>query len=302
MNRREFLHFSGTAGLALAGAQSLPALAAEAPYVGVAKGAPAAATRAAVNLLGGMGRFVKAGQKVVIKPNMSFPHPPEHGTNTHPEVVREIAAMCREAGASRVLVLDNPLRSGETCLEQSGIRAACAALQKDMVFTLTDAKFFETAPIPQGVELKTTDVMKDVLAADVLIAAPVAKSHSATGVSMSMKGMMGLIRDRGVMHGMDLNQAVVDLCSLLAPKVKLAVVDATRCLSTNGPFGPGEVLRLDTVIASPDMVAADAMGVSVGTWYGRQMKPGQVPHIKLAHERGLGRMDLDNLPTVTTQA
>ena len=96
------------------------------PDVVVAKGAPAAATHACVGMLGGMGRFVKTGQKVVIKPNMSFASAASLGTNTHPEVVAALVRMCRDAGAASVLVLDNPLAPAEQCIARSGIRVACA--------------------------------------------------------------------------------------------------------------------------------------------------------------------------------
>ena len=85
----------------------------------------------------------------------------------------------------------------------------------------------------------------------------------------------------------------MDLCTLLRPA--LVVVDATRVLSTNGPAGPGLVLRPDTVIASRDMVAADAYTVQSFAWYGQKIGPEKVRHIRIAHERGLGRMDVANL-------
>jgi uncharacterized protein (DUF362 family) len=78
-------------------------------------------------------------------------------------------------------------------------------------------------------------------------------------------------------------------------KPKLVVIDATRILSSGGPGGPGTVIPLDTVIASTDMVAADAQMVAMGTWYGRKFQPGQVKHIQLAAQQGLGRIDLDKL-------
>ena len=269
------------------------------PDIGIARGLPGPAARAAVNLLGGMGAFVKPGARVVIKPNMSFAHPPERGTNTHPEVVRELAAMCREAGAAKVRVLDHPLHRQELCIE--GVRQACAVFEDDMVHALSKPRFFKPARIPEGREMKETDVMQDVLEADVLIAAPTAKSHGSTGVSLSMKGMMGLVYNRWEMHSrFDLSTAIVDLATLLKPQ--LVVIDATRVLSTNGPSGPGKVIELNSVIASRDMVAADAQAVEMGEWYGQRMKPRQVPHIRLAHERGLGRMDLDKLVVKQTTA
>ena len=264
------------------------------------RGAPAAATRAAVELLGGMKQFVRPGNRVVIKPNMSFPSPPERASNTHPEVIRELAVMCREAGAGSVLVLDHTLGPEALCLENSGIVKGCKSVSGDMVFAINDQRFYKETDLPQGKSMMRTDIAKEVLKCDVLIAAPVAKSHSSTGVSLSMKGMMGLIYNRHVMHGQfDLNRSIVDLCTVL--KADLTVIDGTRVLSTNGPRGPGKVLKEDTIIASKDMVAADAYAVSAFEWYGKRFKPEQVKHIREAHKRGLGRMDVENLSIRTVR-
>ena len=108
------------------------------PDVVIAKGDPAKATRAAVDMLGGMGRFVKAGQKVVIKPNMSFARTPETATNTHPMVVREVLIMCKEAGAGRVRVLDHSLHDPEQALNLSGIRDACNSVEPGICHHLMD--------------------------------------------------------------------------------------------------------------------------------------------------------------------
>lgn len=113
-------------------------------------------------------------------------------------------------------------------------------------------------------------------------------------MGLSLKGQMGLVLERGSMHSRyDLDTAIVDLCSRIKPD--LAVVDATRVLSTNGPYGPGKVLHPNEVIASPDPVAADALTVASYEWYGRRIAPRKVGHIALAHARGLGRMDVENL-------
>ncbi len=298
MSRREFIERSArcvsvaAAGAALPGLFSKSAGAAErAPDIIVSKGWPGPATRAAVRALGGMERFVKRGARVVIKPNMSFPNPPDMGSTTHPEVVRELTTLCREAGAASVLILDNPLRNKELCLERSGLRGACGHLPETDVRALDNERFFERVEVPDGKDLRSTRIMKQVLEADVLIAAPVAKSHSATGVSLAMKGMMGLIHNRWEFHvSMDLNTAIVDLCTVLRPH--LTVIDASRILSTGGPGGPGKVIPLNKIIASTDVVAADAMAVEIGTWYGKTFKARQVKHIRMAHERGLGRMDI----------
>jgi uncharacterized protein (DUF362 family) len=300
MDRRQFLKKSVqcaayiTTGIGLSDTWGTRVWAGNAPDLVVATGDPGPATKAAVAALGGMGRFVRTGDKVVIKPNMSFANPPEMATTTHPEVVRQLVSLCLEAGASRVLVVDNPLRGIEQCLEQTGLKAACEFDQRSQVVGLADKRFYEQVSVPKGVDLKSTWVMKSILESDVLIAAPVAKSHSATGVSLTMKGMMGLIYSRREFHrDMDLDTAIVDLCTLLVPK--LAVIDASRVLSTGGPGGPGKVLELKKIVASANMVSADALAVTLGTWYEKKFQPRQVKHILMAHERGLGRMDVEDL-------
>jgi uncharacterized protein (DUF362 family) len=297
MSRREFLRKTAecagyaAAGVTLLGFQAERAWAEKEPNVVIANGRPGAGTRAVVNAMGGMERFVKPGNKVVIKPNMSFPNPPEWGTTTHPEVIKELSKMCLKAGAASVLVLDNPLRSSELCVERSGLRKACEDLPRTHVQGLTDKSFYQEVKIPDGKELPSTMVMRRVLESNVLIAVPVAKSHGATGVSLALKGMMGLIYDRRDFHlNLDLDTAVVDLCTVLKPK--LTVIDASRILSDGGPGGPGKVIPTNKIIASTDIVAADAMAVELGTWYGRKFKAHQVKHIQLAHQRGLGNMGL----------
>lgn len=302
ISRREFIKNQTRNGLFLTAAVNglfLPPLsfALSTPDIGVVKGEATAATRVAVDLIGGIKSIVKKGQRVLIKPNMSFTRSPEDASNTNPEVVKTIAIMCKEAGASKVMILDHTLAPGKACIQVSGIGPACREVDKNMVRAVNNPSFYKQVNISQAKSLTKTDVVKEALKADVLIAVPVAKSHSATGVSLSMKGMMGLIYDRSIMHRMDLNETIVDLASLL--KADLTVIDGTRVLSTGGPGGPGNVLKKDTIIASRDMVAADAYAVSAFEWYGKKFKPTQVKHIKLAHERGLGRADIENLSIKT---
>ncbi|MDA3918301.1 MAG: DUF362 domain-containing protein [Deltaproteobacteria bacterium] len=302
ISRRDFLKFHAQSGLFLAGSATgifIPRLsfASTIPDIGVAKGKTVEATKAAVNLIGGIESVVKNGDRVLIKPNMSFARSPEAASNTHPDVVKTVAAMCKEAGASKVIILDHTLAPGKRCLQISGIGPACRAIDKNMVHAINNSSFYKQVNISGARSLAQTDVAKEFLKADVLIAVPVAKSHSATGVSLSMKGMMGLIYNRRIMHRMDLHETIVDLASIL--KADLTIIDGTRVLSTGGPGGPGRVLKKDTIIASKDMVAADAFAVAAFEWYGKKFKPTQVKHIRLAHERGLGRADIENLSVKT---
>ncbi len=300
-HRREFLKTGliATAAVITAGPLSFfgqdQALAEQLPDVAIAHGSdPAQNARTAVDAIGGIKRFVKPGNRVVIKPNMSFASGPDRASNTNPAVVAAVAKMAAEAGAASVVVLDNVLANPEDCLSRSKIPEYCKDIPNTSVRIVKAKRLFKDVKVPHGVKLKSLGVITEVLDADVLISVPVGKSHAASGVSLSMKGMMGLIHDRGAFHSRyDLHTAIVDMVTVLKPH--LVVVDGTRILSTGGPGGPGRVIPLNLVIASPDMVAADAQMVALGTWYGRTFEPSQVKHIRQAAERGLGVMDLAKL-------
>jgi len=294
MNRRQFLKASA-AGIALALAGKPVLLSAQEKLdLAVISGDPGAATRKALEVMGGISRFVKRGQKVVLKPNMSFPRPPEAGSNTHPEVVAAVARACAEAGASQILVLDYTLGRPEPCLERSGIREACKNIKNVYVLAPHEKKFFKEIKVPQGKAMDRIEVLKDVLECDALISLPVAKSHSATGISMGIKGLMGLIWDRKSFHDKyNISEAIADMASVIKPH--LTILDATRALVSGGPAGPGEVVKPNLVIAGTDPVAVDSYGVTVAPWYGQNFKGKQVEHLVAAHLRGIGEIDPERL-------
>jgi len=294
ITRRDFLKATA-AGAALTLATKPGLLMAKDEYdLTVISGEPAAATRKALEVMGGITRFVKKGQRVVLKPNMSFARPPESGCNTHPQVVTTVAQACLEAGAQQVVVLDYTLQKAELCLERSGIREACKSMKNVYVVAVEERKFFREVKVPQGKVLDRVEVIKEVLESHVLISLPVAKSHSATGVSMGIKGLMGLIWDRISFHDKyNINQALVDLATVIKPQ--LTILDASRALVSGGPGGPGEVQKPNLIIAGTDPVAVDSYGVTVAPWYGQNFKGRQVEHLLAAHQRGLGNIDVHQL-------
>jgi len=294
VSRRDFLTIASTSlALGFAG-RSRGASAAAGHDLVVISGDPAAAARKAVDALGGMSRFVQKGDRVVLKPNMSFASGPDRASNTHPAVVHAVAQMCLEAGAGQVMIVDNPLQSADLCLRRAGVADACKGLKNTYVQMFTDHKFYREIKIPQGKVLDRVEVLKEVLDSGVLICLPQAKSHSNTGVSMGIKGLMGLIWDRWSFHSKyNINEALADLATVLRPK--LTILDATRALTTGGPGGPGEVVKPNLVIAGTDPVAVDAFGVGVAPWYGQQFKGRQVEHLLAASQRGLGKIDVDGL-------
>jgi uncharacterized protein (DUF362 family) len=299
LNRRDFLKTNLKGALALAAGSSgilIPraGFSEAAPDVVVAQGSPVEALKAAIKQIGGMSHFVKPGNRVLIKPNMSFAQKPEMATNTDPLIVKELVLMCKEAGASSITITDYTLQEPNSCLLNAGIHDACKDIPGVTVSTANSDTLYKDTEFPNAANMKTNGVNKDALGADVLIAVPKAKNHNATGVSLSMKGMMGLVWNRRGMHMNNLSSSIVDMCTSVL-RADLTIIDGSRVLTTNGPGGPGKILEANTIIVSKDMVAADAYAVSAFEWYGQKYEPKQVEHIRLASERGLGRMDLENM-------
>jgi uncharacterized protein (DUF362 family) len=246
-------------------------------------------TREAIAALGGMQRFVPRGAKVVVKPNICVAyHTYEYAATTNPWVVGAIVKMCYEVGASKVTVMDYPFGgTAEEAYARSGIAEQVAAAGGEMV-TMSRLKF-ATTDIPLGKDLRQARVYKDALDTDVLIDVPIAKHHDLAKLTLGIKNLMGLIRDRGAIH-QNLGQRLADLTSLLQPD--LTIVDAVRVLMANGPTGGdlGDVKELNTIIASPDIVAADSYAT---TLFGLQ--PDDIGYIRLAGQMGLGRTSLKDL-------
>jgi uncharacterized protein (DUF362 family) len=271
-------------------ATSAPASAA---YLAVAKGPnadPREITRRAIAAIGGIERFVKKGSDVIIKPNVCTAYYPfEYAATTNPEVVAAIVQLCLQAGAKRVRVMDFPFGgTPQASYEISGIAAAVKAAGGEM--EVMSRMRYRDLEIPQGKVLKKWQVYGDILDVPVFINIPIAKDHEGATLTLGMKNLMGVVLDRNGMHARGLHQAIADLNSAVKPH--LTIVDAIRILTANGPTGGNlaDVKRMDTIIASTDVVAADAYAT---TLFG--MKPADIGHIRYGAEMGLGKMELKGL-------
>ncbi len=249
---------------------------------------PAANTRLAVTMLGGMGRFVKRGSRVVIKPNILTAREPQFGVTTNPEAVAEAVKMCWEAGAASVTVFDHSTAPPRQAYTVSGIQKAVQAANADMK-VLSD-RDFERIAIPKGRVLTSWPLLTDVFDADVLINMPCAKTHGLAGLTLSMKNLMGVMGGtRGLIH-QEFMQKIVDTNTLIKPQ--LIILDAYRLLFRNGPTGGGmqDVKMGYTTVAGTNAVSVDAYG---STLFG--MKPDDIEYVRLAAEQGLGVADLSKL-------
>jgi uncharacterized protein (DUF362 family) len=264
------------------------------PYNGpdlvvVRGGEPEQLVRKALEALGGMGRFVFAGAKVVVKPNICVSYQTyEYAATTNPWVVGTLVKLCLEAGASSVKVLDYPFSgASEQAYKESGIQEQVEAAGGQME-VISNIKFVPV-DIPGAVMLKNVKAYQEVLNADVLINVPIAKHHSLARLTLGMKNLMGLVSKRESLHS-SLGDSLSDLVTLFKPT--LTVVDAVRILTAGGPTGGNldDVKKLDTIIASPDIVAADSYATSLF-----DLTPADISYVKTAMERGIGRGDLENL-------
>lgn len=261
-----------------------------APYLAVARGAdPEAITLAAVAALGGIERFVKVGYDVIVKPNVCVDYRTfEYGATTNPQVVATLVRLCLGAGARRVRVMDFPFAgSSDSAYARSGIGEAVGAAGGQMV-AVNPAKF-RKVEIPEGRDIRAWPIYADVLDADLLINVPIAKHHSSARLSLGCKNLMGVIRDRSQMH-ISLGQRIADITSRVRPA--LTVVDAVRTLMSHGPTGGNlsDVRLANTVIASHDVVAADAFAATLF-----DMQAADVPYIRAAADMGIGTLDLETI-------
>lgn len=293
ITRREFIKIGAGAALVTLLPKSLfSANNNNGPVIGVAHGEQTKLVRAAVDLVGGIKNYVKSGDVVCIKPNFSFASNVDCGATTNPEIVKQMVQLCLDAGASKVMVMDHTIQDPTLCVERSRIEEAIIDKKVNLV-TLQRERQYAEVEVPNGQELSTIQVAKAIQNADVLINMPTAKSHSATGVSLGIKNLMGLIWDRGYLHRVNLHRAIAELATVIKPD--LTVVDATRALTSGGPGGPGKTVILNKVVAGTDPVAVDSYTVGITQWYRKSFTGTQVKYIKAAADLDLGEIDINNM-------
>jgi len=276
-----------SAGWSAGSATSQPADG-EAKLTIVRNGGPAAMVDAALAALGGMGRFVSSGNKVLVKPNMGWDRTPELAANTNPEVVARLVELSLEAGAKKVIVMDFTCNDARRCYTNSGIQAAAEAAGAQVLHVDSE----RVTRVDFGGEvIKEWDVFDEMLDVDVRINAPVAKHHSLARVTLGMKNWMGCTAGHRPRMHQKINTSIVDLAAYFKPAV--TVLDGYRILTANGPSGgrAADVRDARVLCAGTDPVAVDTFGASL---FG--IGPDDLRSLTIAEDRGLGTRQLDKLP------
>ncbi len=278
------------------------------PRVCVAEGTnddtPAQILQTALAGLGGMRRFVSAGQTVAIKPNATWAYAPHTASSTDPEFLAAVIQSVQEAGAGRIIVMDHcSIEPGAgPALSISGI----GQLVKDMGVEHVFADRFD-APrstwtkidLPQGRANSSIGVMKAAVEADVRINLAVAKVHNVTRASMCLKHMMGFLQQPGLLHS-NLEQGIADLSTPSPIQAQLHLLEAIRVRTPYGSYrvcagpetdetNPNVVSRRNMVLAGTDPVLIDAFGCI--NFF--QMQPEELTHVLRAHETGVGDLDVE---------
>ena len=251
--------------------------------------------------MGGMKRFVRKGQTVVVKPNIGWDRPPDFGSNTNPDLVGAVVKHCYEAGAKEVLCFDHTCgRDWDNRYKVSGIQEAVEKNGGKMVAG-NNVSMYVDQDIPKGKILKKAKVHKLAINPDVLINIPVLKHHSGAKITCAMKNYMGCVWDRQWYHRNNMPQCVADYATY--QKTTLTIVDAYRVMLEYGPIGksPAYAPVAKYQILSTDIVAADVASTQIFATVAKLHKMGtpfkvkDIKYIGAAEKLGVGVADLSKL-------
>ena len=294
MDRRDFLKAAAITGVSalffdrLQGAVSTPGKTPD--LVAVRNGEPAQLLDAGLAALGGIGRFVKPGQTVVIKPNIGWNRTPEEAADTNPDLVGHLVELCLKAGAKSVQVFDHTCdKDWQSCYKVSGIGPAVEKAGGTMICGNLKSAYLPVE-ISNGKVLRSAMLFRAVKECDVFINVPVLKNHGGAKYTGALKNLMGSIWDRPIMHRLGVQQAIADWAGVRKPD--LNILDAYRAMKTGGPRGnkASVILPLKSLLISTDMVALDTAGAKM-----LSIDPAIATHIALAAQMGLGQNDLSKV-------
>jgi len=252
-----------------------------------------------IGQLGGIGRYIKSGEKVAVKPNLLRAAPIDRAVTTHPEVVRAVCELLLSQKCE-VVIADSPgggtpftERALRRSYSESGLDKVARELGIELNFNLS----FKTVAAPNGRIIKRFSIIRAALDADAIISVPKLKTHLFTYMTGATKNTFGLIPglEKATFHSRlpeadDFSEMLVDLNELVRPR--LHVMDAVVAMEGNGP-NAGKPRKIGAILSSESFAALDAAACML-----MAIPPAEVGVIKAAVGRGLLRRDLSDLRIV----
>ncbi|MDD5495804.1 MAG: DUF362 domain-containing protein [Candidatus Omnitrophica bacterium] len=239
------------------------------------------AVKRAIDLVGGIEKFVKPGMKVLLKPNLLSPRPPEDAVDTHPEVVRAVVRLVKDTGAVPIIG-DSPGGYGKNVdevFDVSGMRKMAQEEGVELV-KFTSSKFVDGIPISR--------YMFDC---DCVISIPKLKTHCITVLTAAIKNMFGTVTGvyKAECHSRalkdeDFAKTIAKVYSVSKPH--LTIIDAIVAMEGDGPSA-GKARKMNLVMAGDDAVAIDAVIAKI-----MGLIPFDILVTKEASAMGLGEADL----------
>jgi uncharacterized protein (DUF362 family) len=257
-----------------------------------------ASVRQAVDLLGGMARFVQRGQRVLVKPNLLQSSDPEKAIVTHPTVVRAVVKLAQEAGG-RVLIADNPFvpptgrRGWDNLYERVDYAAIAAETGAELNYGIVP----QQRSHPEGRLIKLVDTSSFLSEADVVISVPKLKTHGLMRYTGAIKNLFGTVPGT-IKAGYHVKlqtserfaEMLLDLVTFVNPS--LTVMDAIVGMDGDGPSA-GHPFPIGGILAAADPVALDVAAVGL---VGHE--PMAVPTVAGAAARGWTTGRLSDLEIV----
>lgn len=239
----------------------------------------------ALDLLGGISRFVKPGQTVLIKPNQTVYYSAEEGCTTDPLVVGALIRLAKRAGAAKVHVAESSggFFSSLECMSITGVAAIAEKEGAELIDLGSDATPNRTAAIPGGRVVQSVPLPVPLLDADVIINVPKAKTHHIEPITGALKNWVGAVNQqwRNQHHGdLDMFGRFMDIMMITRPT--LCVVDALIAGEGDGPIA-NQPHWIGCILASTDPVATD---VAICRLLGHDWR--KLNFAREAEERGLG--------------
>jgi len=258
------------------------------------------AVRESLDLIGGLGKFVRKGDNVLLKPNLLAPLPPEEAITTHPNIVRALVKLIEES-ESNAWIGDS---SGGLFTGLTSKSLEICGFNRIAEESSAEIKNFDTGGIvhiahQNGDAVKEFNVAKAVVEADVIISVPKLKIHELLLLTGAVKNLVGVIPGAGkrdlhskAVKADQLSHVLLDLYAAIKPK--LSIMDAVIGLEGRGSIiegaGFGNPRQIGLVLTSSDAVALDTVAALIMGY-----DPMKIGTIKLAHSKGLGIGDIKNI-------